>query len=73
MASAIEAHSVPLVEAPTGDREAKNLLYVPYRPILRHAYGPETRYGLGSRQTNSPINPSIGNKPKSTYIITGRV
>jgi hypothetical protein len=64
IASTIETHSVPLA----GDREAKNVLFFPFRPILPHAYGLESRYGYGSRQTNSPINPSIGNQTKSTYM-----
>lgn len=60
IASTIETHSVPPADTLlAGDREAKNLLFVPFRPILPHAYGPESRYGYGSRQTNSPINPSI--------------
>ncbi len=71
-APTIKTHSVPLAESsPVGDREAKNLMFVPFRTIPLHAYGSESRYGFGSRQTNSPINPSIGKKAKSPYIIFG--
>jgi hypothetical protein len=59
----IEAHSIPLAEFSSttiSEREAKNLLLFPFQPIQSHSFGPQSRYGFGSRQTNSPISPAIG-------------
>jgi hypothetical protein len=59
----IEAHSIPLAEFSSttiSEREAKNLLLFPFQPIQSHSFGPQSRYGFGGRQTNSPISPAIG-------------
>ena len=66
-ASTIEAHSIPLIadEIYTSERESKNLLLFPFQPIQPHSYGPQSRFGFGSRQTNSPINPAIGMHTRS--------
>jgi hypothetical protein len=69
----IEAHSIPLADSSSTirEREAKNLLLFPFQPIQSHSYGPQSRFGFGSRQTNSPINPAIGefNKIPSIAVI----